>query len=579
MAVTVQISDIVLPLSGSLLSYALFRLVRFLYRELTAPLRVRDLPGPKSPSFWYGSFNELSADMWLMDKWRAKYGRNFHFRSLFNVSELHTSDPKAMAHIVANTVTYQKSPTSRSLIARMVGNGILAVELDDHKYQASLLQIPVRPSLFSVQRKIMASRPAFGVKHTRELTPVFVQHANEVCGVFIDDNGLTTFPKLRDYWTAELAKSNDEARIEVFSWLRRTALDVIGETGFNYKFDSLNPNGKPSELMEAMTQLFHSSGSQQNFVLRYAQAYFPFLRFIPLPNRDAKMFFDAQRRLFEIGANLVAESKAYIEAAGGEKNAGSRQDLLSLLMRANLATDLPENERLTDAAVIAQIPSFTVAGHENTSSGTAWTLHQLTLNPEIQTKLREELLAVASETPTYEQLNALPYLENVIRETMRLHAPVDNTGRMVMTDDVIPLQTPYVDKKGRIHEGIPVRKGQKVFMPIRALNVDTSLWGEDAEEFKPERWERLPEAVNVIPSVYANIFTFYAGSHSCIGFRFSIMEQKALLFSLVRTFEFEKALPKGAIGRTSSTALQKPIVLAEREKGSQMPLIVKLYRG
>ncbi|KAF8147112.1 cytochrome P450 [Mycena galopus ATCC 62051] len=402
MAVTVQISDIVLPLSGPLLSYVLFRLVRFLYSELTAPLRVRDLPGPKSPSFWYGSFNELSADMWLMDKWRAKYGRNFHFRSLFNVSELHTSDPKAMAHIVANTVTYQKSPTSRSLIARMVGNGILAVELDDHKYQASLLQIPVRP--------LLILRPEKDYGESSWL--VNLLHANEVCDAFIDDNGLTTFPKLRDYWIAELAKSNDEARIEVFSWLRRTALDVIGETGFNYKFDSLNPNGKPSELMEAMTQLFHSSGSQQNFVLRYAQAYFPFLRFIPLPNRDAKMFFDAQRRLFEIGANLVAESKAYIEAAGGEKNAGSRQDLLSLLMRANLATDLPENERLTDAAVIA-------------------------------------------------------------REC------IDH----VLTD-------------------------------------------------------------------------------------VSIMEQKALLFSLVRTFEFEKALPKGAIGRTSSTALQKPIVLAEREKGS-----------
>ncbi|KAJ7485126.1 cytochrome P450 [Mycena galericulata] len=538
-------ADLLLPLLGSLLCYALFRVASFLYRDFTSPLRIRDLPGPKNPSIWYGSFNELAADQWLMDKWRAEYGRNFQFRSLFNISELHTSDPKAMAHIVGNTVTYQKSPASRYNIARMVGNGILAVELEEHK----------------CQRKIMT--PAFGVKHTRELTPVFVQHANE----------------LRDYWLAELAKENGTARMEVFSWLRRTALDVIGETGFNYKFDSLNPNGKPSELMEALTKLFHSSGSQRNFVVRFAQSNFPILRYLPMPNRDAKVFFAAQKRLFEIGANLVAESKAYIEAAGGEKNAGSRQDLLSLLMRANLATDLPDNERLTDQAVIAQVPSFVVAGHENTSSGTAWTLHQLTLHPGIQTKLREELLEVPSDTPSFDQLNALPYLENVIRETMRLHAPVDFTGRMVMEDDILPLQTPFIDKKGKIHEGIPVRKGQKIYMPIRALNVDKSLWGEDAEEFKPERWDNLPEAVSAIPSVYANLFTFYAGAHSCIGFRFSIMEQKALLFSLVRSFEFEKALPEGAIGRTSATALQKPIVLAERAKGSQMPLIVKTFQG
>ncbi|KAJ7780141.1 cytochrome P450 [Mycena maculata] len=538
-------SDLLLPLLGSVICYGLFRVASFLYREFTSPLRLYDLPGPRSPSLWYGSFNELAADQHLMDSWREKYGRNFQFRGLFNISELHTSDPKAMAHIVGNTVTYQKSPASRYNISRMLGNGILAVELDEHKYQ----------------RKIMT--PAFGVKHTRDLTPVFVQHANE----------------LRDYWIAELAKENDVGRMDVFAWLRRTALDVIGETGFNYKFDSLNPNGKPSEMMEALTKLFHSSGSQRNFVFRFAQANFPILRFLPMPNRDAKIFFAAQKRLFEIGAKLVAESKTYIEAAGGEKNAGSRQDLLSLLMRANLATDLPESERLTDEAVIAQVPSFVVAGHENTSSGTAWTLHQLTLNPEIQSKLREELLAVPSETPTFEQLNAIPYLENVIRETMRLHAPVDFTGRMVMEDDVLPLQTPFVDKKGKIHTGIPVRKGQKIHMPIRALNVDKSLWGEDAEEFKPERWDNLPEAVTAIPSVYANLFTFYAGAHSCIGFRFSIMEQKALLFSLVRTFEFEKAVPEGAIGRTSATALQKPIVLAERSKGSQMPLILKLYRG
>lgn len=54
-----------------------------------------------------------------------------------------------------------------------------------------------------------------------------------------------------------------------------------------------------------------------------------------------------------------------------------------------------------------------VAGHENTSSGMAWTLHQLSLNPDVQRKLREELLAVETDTPSYEQLSALPYLEKV----------------------------------------------------------------------------------------------------------------------------------------------------------------------
>ncbi|KAJ7360691.1 cytochrome P450, partial [Mycena albidolilacea] len=546
------VSDLLLPLLGSLAFYALLRVATFLYRDFTAPLRVRDLPGPKSPSIWYGSFNELAvrADHRLMPKWRAEYGRNFQFRGLFNIRELHTSDPKAMAHIVANTVTYQKSPATRYNVVRMLGNGVSCLHI--------LTRVLTSPP----------QTPAFGVKHTKELTPVFVQHANE----------------LRDYWIAELgkekAKENDSSlRIEVFAWLRKAALDVIGETGFNYKFDALNPNGKPSELMDALTQLFHSSGAQRNFVLRAAQANFSILQLIPLPNRDAAVFLGAKKKLFDIGAQLVAESKAYIEAAGGEENAGGRQDLLSLLMRANLSKSLPESERLTDEAVIAQVPSFVVAGHENTSSGMAWTLHQLSLNPDVQRKLREELLAVETDTPSYEQLNALPYLEKVIRETMRLHAPVDFTGRMAIADDVIPLQTPYVDKKGKVHDSIPVRKGQKIHVPITALNVDKELWGDDAEEFKPERWDAPPKAISAIPSVYANLFTFYAGGHSCIGFRFSLMEQRAVLFALVRAFEFGEAVPREAIGRTSATSLQKPIVLAERGKGTQMPLVVKLYGG
>ncbi|KAJ7209907.1 cytochrome P450 [Mycena rebaudengoi] len=353
-------------------------------------------------------------------------------------------------------------------------------------------------------------------------------------------------------------------------------LDSIGELGFNYAFNSLDPNGKPSELMTAMTKLLHSASSQSSFVVRYAQATFPILRLVPMPG--TQVFEASKRRLFDIGARLMAESKAYVEAAG-DKNISGGRDLLSVLIKANMVSDLPDNQRLSDDEVIAQVPTFVIAGHENTSTGTAWALHALSLNHEIQDKLRQELLSARSESPNYDELNSLPYLENVVRETMRLYPPVEHTGRMAMADDILPLSEPFVDKKGRVHEGIPIRKGQMIHIPLRAVNVDKALWGDDAEEFKPDRWDNLPKAVSSIPSVYANTFTFYAGSHSCIGFRLSIIEQKALLFSLVRAFTFENVHPKGSIGRTSATSLQRPIVLAEREKGTQMPLIIKPYNG
>jgi len=53
-----------------------------------------------------------------------------------------------------------------------------------------------------------------------------------------------------------------------------------------------------------------------------------------------------------------------------------------------------------------------------------------------------------------DELNALPYLDYVVRETLRVHAPVPSTIRIAMKDDILPLNTPFTDKKGKVHDGI-----------------------------------------------------------------------------------------------------------------------------
>ncbi|KAJ7827292.1 hypothetical protein B0H13DRAFT_1657029, partial [Mycena leptocephala] len=70
------------------------------------------------------------------------------------------------------------------------------------------------------------------------------------------------------------------------------------------------------------------------------------------------------------------------------------------------------------------------------------------------------------------------------------------------------------------------------------------------------------------------LITFFLGPRNCIGFHFSVAEPKAL-FTLIRAFEFELAIPASEIGSTG--ALQRPSLLAEREKGDQMPMIVKSW--
>lgn len=79
----------------------------------------------------------------------------------------------------------------------------------------------------------------------------------------------------------------------------------------------------------------------------------------------------------------------------------------------------------------------------------------MTQNLEAQNKLRNELLNVGTDTPTMDELNALPYLDAVVRETLRIHAPVPSTIRVATQDDILPLGEHIKDKYGKVMDGIP----------------------------------------------------------------------------------------------------------------------------
>ena len=89
----------------------------------------------------------------------------------------------------------------------------------------------------------------------------------------------------------------------------------------------------------------------------------------------------------------------------------------------------------------------------------------------MQRKLREELLAVDTDTPDMDTLNALPYLDMVIKETLRVHAPVSGLTRVTMHDEVVPLSMPVVDMRGEAHESI-----KWVFLVSAAQSVQHAHW-------------------------------------------------------------------------------------------------------
>ncbi|OBZ66432.1 hypothetical protein A0H81_13683 [Grifola frondosa] len=538
-----------LSLTAAGIALALWKLYPILRRPYTTCLR--NLPGPPSPSWLFGNLKQIwnaENPTVMQEEWIKEYGHTIMYRGFFNMGHLGPSTagefwPKSLARV-------SSSPKVNNI---------------DNKWVPSICVkwiVHYLTNIVTIKRRIL--NPAFGPAQIRELTQIFVEKAIQ----------------LRDVWRSEINKQGKPARIEVRDWLSKMTLDVIGLAGFNYTFDALDTTKTPNDLTVAFQEMLGSATVSTYGILWFS---FPLLQI--LPNKRARRVEHAQKVMRRIGKQLIAEKKAAVMKELARKKADSvveRQDLqgrdlLTLLIKANMASDIPENQRLPDEDVLAQVPTFLAAGHETSSTATTWCLFALTQAPEVQRKLREELFTIATDTPSMDELMSLPYLDAVVRETLRVHSPVPSVMRFATKDDVIPLNTPFVDRNGEVQDCIRISKGSSITIPILAVNRMKELWGDDSFEFKPERWESIPEAVSAMPGVWGHMLSFLGGPRSCIGYRFSLVEMKALVFTLVRAFEYELAVPPEEIVSTV-VIVQRPFLRSEMHKGSQLPLLVKPHR-
>ncbi|KAJ7702686.1 cytochrome P450 [Mycena rosella] len=511
--------------------YTVYKILNILYKEFNSPLH--NVPGPKSAHWFFGNrlqiFKHVEDDQEGL--WTEQYGRTVRINNIFGFSQLFTTDNKALQHIISNSYIYQKPAAARSFLTRLVGPGVLVVEEDVHKKQRKILN------------------PAFGSAQLRALTEIFVQKSKQ----------------LRDLWADRAAEGGGVARVNVIPEFSTATLDIIGKAGFNYDFHSLGSHseGARDELHKAFATIA-AAGEKPTGLLNIFKSMVPFLGAV-LPRRKIDKVIDSSKAVMRrIGLRLLSESRQKIAEGSNADSIGSR-DLLSLLVRANMAKHIPEAQRLSEEDVLARTCSVKYDCHRDTKPLAAtWALFALAENVEIQTRLRNELLTVDNENPSMDDLNALPYLDCVVRETMRAHAPVVATFRTAMRDDVIPLET-------------PITEGQLIVVPITTLNRDPAIWGPDAHQFIPERWERSPPISTGIPGLWSHMMTFLGGPRACIGYRFSLVELKALLFTLVRGLEFELAVPAADIGRLPGSVVQQPIVRSDRAAGAQMPLLIKPF--
>lgn len=259
--------------------------------------------------------------------------------------------------------------------------------------------------------------------------------------------------------------------------------------------------------------------------------------------------------------------KYIVSNDSGMKEEGSELTFLALLLKRINAKGAT---KLSVIEVVENINTLLIGGFETTSGAIKMCLYDLAMNMDVQTKLREELVSFGREEPDFEELltgSRLPYLDAVVKESIRLHPTGGTTDRVATNDDVLPLSQPIELPSGEQVHQIHIRAGQLIQLPMRAINV----W-EEGERFWPERWLNKETAPSKLGG-WSNMSSFSEGPRMCLGWKLAVLEMKIAIFTLVKDFSFCDT--GDTIETRISTTYQTRVVGREHE-GAQLPMKVSL---
>ncbi|KAL0573547.1 hypothetical protein V5O48_008414 [Marasmius crinis-equi] len=532
--------------------------VVILYHRSRKLFTVDDIPGPSSPSFLTGSLGELlRAQAGEVDfKWQSQYGNVLRFKGPFGENRLLISDPKA-AHHVLRGYKWDRPKDMRLRSLLISGPGITFVQGHDHKRQ----------------RKVMS--PAFGAPEAKALVPIFASAAGA----------------LATKWKDLLAMSRDETEVfNIPAWTSRATLDAIGHAGFDYDFGALE--NRDNRLATVYSNLFADMFAAPTNGMLISSS-LSSSRFLPLKflswlmdhssNERVGRGRDARKVAAEVARVLVAEKSE--ELMSGQREGNLSKDVMSLLVRSNMSGD--ERTKMSNEELLAQMQTVFLAGHETTANSLSWTLLELSRHPEIQDRLRkeihlkeQELLTGGRTGFTAEDFDSLPYLNAVLKESLRYHPVGVYVEKVALADDCISLSESIMTTSGKEISEIPVAKGQRITLSIAGYNRNTAVFGNDAHVFNPGRWLDAEDGSGsgsrkgTSVGVYANLLTFSGGIRSCIGWRFAVVELQTFLVELVGNFEFSLT-PECDKIRREACAVMLPTIEGELEKGVQCPLRVQ----
>lgn len=501
-----------LALGGALLWHFVLKRLR--------PSPLHYVPGPPVPSVWKGNaaslFNPEHGFDYYQDVTR-EYGAVVRLRGAMGEDQLLVADPRALHDIVIrNTDVWEISDDIAERSRLVFGPGLFSAQGQEYKKQRRILNRVFTP------------------EYLRNLVPLFYSITYH----------------LRDVLNAQIAQAAGHGKgadLDVLNYMSLASLEFIGQGGLGHSFRALDG---PGDGYSWALKVYFPTISR----LTRLRGWWPLISRIssilpktwrgPLvrcvPSTLVQQLRETTIALDESTTRIYEErKKAADDAEGGSV------DIMSMLIKANAAAD--PKDKLTEEELVAQLSILVLTAQDTTSGALARTLLLLAHHPEEQDRLREEIRLAKEEHGEelgYDALLNLPWLDAICRETLRVHTTAPMFPRIAKKDTVLPLLWPIAGTNGHEVTELPIRAGTPVHIAIHSANVEPRIWGPDAHVWRPQRWtEQLPASVKEarLPGVYSNMMSFLGGPRACLGFRFSQLEMKLVLFVLLDSFSFSPA--------------------------------------
>jgi cytochrome P450 / NADPH-cytochrome P450 reductase len=296
---------------------------------------------------------------------------------------------------------------------------------------------------------------------------------------------------------------NPEDTVDVTSDTTRLTLDTIALCGFNYRFNSFYRD-TPHPFVAAMVGSLEAAQAKTRELPVQAWLH---------PQRAKQLHVD-QQTVLQTVQHLIRDRR--MDGAVGTIN--------DLLDRMLTGIDRQSGEKLDDTNIMAQCITFLVAGHETTSGLLSFALYALIKHPEVLARAYDEVDRVLGTDlgvlPTYVQIHQVPYVAQILEETLRLWPTAPAFTRQPYENTVIGGQ-------------YQLQKDDIALIPVPMLHRDKNIWGENPEQFDPDRFS--PEnRTRIPPDAYK---PFGTGQRACIGRQFALQEATLVLSMILQRFE------------------------------------------